>query len=285
MAILVNPDLRLLVQGITGHEGSFHTERMIAYGTRIVAGVSPGKGGQWEHGKPVFDTVKIALEATEANATIIFVPPDAVADAVFEAVDAGLKLIVCITEGTPVLDVMRACDYANHNNCRLIGPNSPGILVPGLANIGIYPAGIDTPGNVGVVSRSGAMTYEVVYTLSEHNMGQTTCVGIGGDPVIGTSFVEILELFENDPSTERIVILGEIGGNTEIDAAEFIKHRMTKPIVAFIAGKSAPEGTRMGHAGAIIEGGMGTAQEKILALQEAGVRIAHTPDEIPHLLR
>ncbi len=285
MAILVNSELRLLVQGITGREGSFHTERMLHYGTTIVAGVSPGKGGQWEHGIPVFDTVKLALEATEANATIIFVPPDAVADTIFEAVDAGIRLIICVTEGTPILDTMRACDYAKQSGCRLIGPNSPGILVPGLANIGIYPAGIDKPGSTGVVSRSGAMTYEVVYALSQHNIGQTTCVGIGGDPVIGTSFVEVLEMFEDDPSTERIVILGEIGGNTEIDAAEYIKHRMSKPIAAFIAGKNAPEGTRMGHAGAIIEGGMGIAQEKILALQKAGVRVARTLDEIPHLLR
>lgn len=285
MAILINPDLRLLVQGMTGREGSFHAQRMIHYGTPVVAGVSPGRGGQWEHGKPIFDTVKLALQATEANASIIFVPPDDAADAIFEAADAGIRLIVCVTEGIPVLDVMRASDYAKSLNCRLIGPNSPGILIPGRVNIGIYPADIGKPGNVGVVSRSGALTYEVVHILSQHNMGQTTCVGIGGDPVIGTSFVDVLEMFENDPRTERIVILGEIGGNTEIDAAEYIRRRMTKRIAAFIAGKSAPEGTRMGHAGAIIEGGMGTAEAKIQALEQAGVRVARNLEEIPHLLR
>ena len=285
MAILANKNTRLVVQGITGNEGSFHTEQMIDYGTNVVGGVTPGKGGQWIFGKPIFDTVKKAKEATDANASIIFVPPKFAADAMFEAIDAEIDLIVCITENIPVQDMMKVYSYLKNSKSRLIGPNCPGLLTPGQAKIGIMPGYIATPGNVGVVSKSGTLTYEVVYALTQAGMGQSTCLGIGGDPIIGTNFVDALEMFENDPETEKIAILGEIGGRAEIDAAEYIKKRMTKPVAAFIAGRSAPEGTRMGHAGAIVEGGEGSAQEKIEALKAAGVRVADNPEQIPDLLR
>jgi succinyl-CoA synthetase alpha subunit len=285
MAILANKNTRLVVQGITGNEGSFHTEQMIDYGTNVVGGVTPGKGGQWIFGKPIFDTVKKAKEATDANASIIFVPPKFAADAIFEAIDAEIELIVCITENIPVQDMMKVYSYLKNSKSRLIGPNCPGLLTPGQAKIGIMPGYIATPGNVGVVSKSGTLTYEVVYALTQAGMGQSTCLGIGGDPIIGTNFVDALEMFENDPETEKIAILGEIGGRAEIDAAEYIKKRMTKPVAAFIAGRSAPEGTRMGHAGAIVEGGEGSAQEKIDALKAAGVRVADNPEQIPDLLR
>jgi succinyl-CoA synthetase alpha subunit len=285
MAILANKNTRLVVQGITGNEGSFHTEQMIDYGTNVVGGVTPGKGGQWIFGKPIFDTVKKAKEATDANASIIFVPPKFAADAMFEAIDAEIELIVCITENIPVQDMMKVYSYLKNSKSRLIGPNCPGLLTPGQAKIGIMPGYIATPGNVGVVSKSGTLTYEVVYALTQAGMGQSTCLGIGGDPIIGTNFVDALEMFENDPETEKIAILGEIGGRAEIDAAEYIKKRMTKPVAAFIAGRSAPEGTRMGHAGAIVEGGEGSAQEKIEALKAAGVRVADNPEQIPDLLR
>lgn len=285
MAILADKNTRLLVQGITGSEGSFHTQKMIEYKTNVVGGVTPGKGGQWTQGKPIFDTVKKAREATEANASIIFVPPAFAPDAIYEAIDAGIELIVCITENIPVIEMMKVYNYIQGTGSRLLGPNCPGLLTPGQAKIGIMPGYIGTPGTVGVVSKSGTLTYEVVYALTQAGMGQSTCVGIGGDPIIGTSFVDVLELFENDPATEKVAILGEIGGRAEIDAAEYIKKHMTKPVAAFIAGRSAPEGTRMGHAGAIVEGGEGTAEEKIQALQAAGVRVADNPEQIPDLLR
>lgn len=284
MAILVDKNTRLVVQGITGREGSFHTQQMIEYGTNVVGGVTPGKGGEWVHGKPVFDTVKAAVDATGANTSIIYVAAAFAADAIYEAIDAGIGLIVCITEGIPIADMMKVYAYLQHHDCRLIGPNCPGLLTPGQAKVGIMPGYIATPGNVGVVSKSGTLTYEVVYALTQAGFGQTTCIGIGGDPIIGTNFVDVLQMFEEDPETEKVVLIGEIGGRAEIDAAEFIKARMTKPVAAFIAGKSAPEGTRMGHAGAIVEGGEGTAAEKIEALRAAGVRIADNPEHIPSLL-
>jgi len=285
MAILADKNTRLIVQGITGREGSFHTEQMIDYGTNVVAGVTPGKGGEWVLGKPIFDTVKGAVDATGANASIIFVPAAFGPDAIYEAIDAGVELIVCITEGIPILDMMKVYEYLQHSNSRLIGPNCPGLLTPGQTKVGIMPGYIAKPGNVGVVSKSGTLTYEVVYALTHAGMGQTTCIGIGGDPIIGTNFVDVLRLFEEDPETEKVVLIGEIGGRAEIEAAEYIKAHMTKPVAAFIAGKSAPEGTRMGHAGAIIEGGEGTAAEKIAALQAAGVRVADNPEQLPDLLK
>ncbi len=285
MAILVNRDTRLIVQGITGREGSFHTKQMIDYGTNLVGGVTPGKGGEWVHGKPVFDTVKKAVDATGANASIIFVAAPYAPDAIYEAIDAGIELIVCITEGIPILDMMKVYEHLNHSSSRLVGPNCPGLLAPGIAKIGIMPGYIARPGSVGVVSKSGTLTYEVVYALTNAGLGQTTCLGIGGDPIIGTHFVDALQMFEEDPETEKVVLIGEIGGRAEVDAAEFIKTQMTKPVAAFIAGKSAPPGTRMGHAGAIIEGGEGTATEKIEALLAAGVRVADNPEQIPSLLQ
>jgi succinyl-CoA synthetase alpha subunit len=285
MAILADRNTRLIVQGITGREGSFHTKQMIDYGTNVVGGVTPGKGGEWVHSKPVFDTVKRAVEATGANASIIYAPAAAAGDAIFEAVDAGIGLIVCITEGVPILDMMKVYSYVKQSNSRLVGPNCPGMLTPGQAKVGIMPGYIAKPGNVGVVSKSGTLTYEVVFALTNAGMGQTTCLGIGGDPIIGTNFVDALRMFEEDPETEKVVLIGEIGGRAEVDAAEFIKSHMTKPVAAFIAGKSAPPGTRMGHAGAIIEGGEGTATEKINALLSAGVKVADNPEQIPSLLK
>ena len=285
MAILADKNTRLLVQGITGREGSFHTKQMIDYGTNVVGGVTPGKGGEWVHGKPVFDTVKKAVDATGSNASIIYAPAGVAPDAIYEAVNAGIALIVCITEGIPILDMIKVYDYVKRSNSRLIGPNCPGLLTPGQAKVGIMPGYIAKPGNVGVVSKSGTLTYEVVFALTQAGMGQTTCLGIGGDPVIGTNFVDALRMFEDDPETEKVVLIGEIGGRAEIDAAEFIQAHMTKPVAAFIAGKSAPPGTRMGHAGAIIEGGEGTASEKIAALTAAGVKVADNPEQIPDLLR
>lgn len=285
MAILADKNTRLLVQGITGREGSFHTKQMIDYGTTVVGGVTPGKGGEWVHGKPVFDTVKKAVDATGANSSIIYAPASVAPDAIYEAVDAGIKLIVCITEGIPILDMIKVYDYVKRSTSRLIGPNCPGLLTPGQAKVGIMPGYIAKPGNVGVVSKSGTLTYEVVFALTQAGMGQTTCLGIGGDPVIGTNFVDALRMFEDDPETEKVVLIGEIGGRAEIDAADFIQAHMTKPVAAFIAGKSAPPGTRMGHAGAIIEGGEGTANEKITALIAAGVKVADNPEQIPELLK
>lgn len=287
MSILINKDSRLLIQGITGHEGLFHTEQMVAYGTNVVAGVTPGKGGEWVlNGKiPVFDTIKTAVEMTGADTSVIFVPARFASDALYEAADAGIRLVICITEGIPVQDMMRARSYLDHKGVRLIGPNCPGVLTPGEAKAGIIPNNISIPGNVGIVSRSGTLTYEVLYALKAKHMGASTCVGIGGDPVNGTSFVDVLEMFEADPQTERIVMIGEIGGSDEERAADFIARQMTKPVAGFIAGQSAPPGKRMGHAGAIIEGGSGQAADKIHALQAAGVMVANTPEEIPDLLR
>ena len=287
MSILVDKNTRLVVQGITGHEGLFHTTQMAAYGTKVVAGVRPGKGGEKVlDGKiPIFDSVKMAVSATGANTSVIFVPARSAADAMFEAADAGIKLIVCITEGVPVQDMMRVRDYIDKKGGRLVGPNCPGLLTPGQAKVGIIPGDIAIPGNVGAVSRSGTLTYEVLYALKLVGMGASTCVGIGGDPVNGTNFIDCLALFEADPQTEKVVMIGEIGGTDEEKAAEYIAKNMHKPVVSFIAGQTAPPGKRMGHAGAIIEGGSGTAADKIKALQAAGVRVASHPEEIPGLLK
>jgi succinyl-CoA synthetase alpha subunit len=286
MSILINKDTRLLVQGITGSEGLFHTEQMVSYGTNVVAGTRPGKGGEWVlDGKiPVFDSVKLAVEATGANASIIFVPSRGAPDAMFEAADAAIPLIVCITEGVAVQDMMRVRSYIDQKKVRLVGPNCPGLLTPGECKVGIIPGDIAIPGNVGVVSRSGTLTYEVLYALKLLNMGASTCVGIGGDPINGTNFIDCLEMFEHDPQTEKVVMIGEIGGTDEDKAAEFIRAKMTKPVVSFIAGQTAPAGKRMGHAGAIIEGGAGTAAGKVRALEAAGVKVAKHPEEIPLLL-
>lgn len=284
MSILVNKDTRVLVQGITGREGSFHTEQMIAYGTNVVGGVTPGKGGEWIGQVPVFDTVKTAVDATEANCSVIYVPARFAADAILEAADAGIPLIVCITEGIPILDMLKVRAFLDQKGVRLVGPNCPGLLTPGEAKVGIMPGHIAIPGNVGVVSRSGTLTYEVVDALTKHGMGQSTCVGIGGDPINGTNFIDVLAMFEDDPATEKIVLIGEIGGTDEERAARFIAERVTKPVVAFIAGRTAPPGKRMGHAGAIVEGGTGTAEEKIRALEAVGVKVAEHPEQIPDLL-
>ncbi len=286
MSILVNKNTRLLVQGITGNEGLFHTQAMVAYGTSVVAGVTPGKGGEWvlDGRIPVFDSIKIAVEATGANTTISFVPARFAADSIFEAADAGVELIVCITEGIPVQDMMRVRNYLDQKKVRLVGPNCPGLLTPGEAKVGIIPGNISMPGRTGVVSRSGTLTYEVLYALKQVGKGASTCVGIGGDPINGTNFIDCLALFEEDPHTDQVVLIGEIGGSDEEKAAEFIADHMTKPVVAFIAGQTAPPGKRMGHAGAIVEGGSGLAADKVKALESAGVRVARHPEEIPSLL-
>ena len=287
MSILVDRNTRLIVQGVTGNEGLFHTTQMVAYGTNVVGGVTPGKGGEWVlDGKlPVFDSVKMAREATDANATIIFVPARFAPDAMFEAADAGISLIVSITEGVPVQDMMKVRNYLDQKKVRLIGPNCPGLLTPGEAKVGIIPGDIAIAGNVGVVSRSGTLTYEVLYAMKNLGLGASTCVGIGGDPINGTNFIDVLEMFEHDPKTEKVILIGEIGGNEEEKAAEYIASKMTKPVAAFIAGQTAPAGKRMGHAGAIIEGGAGTAADKIRALESVGVKVAKHPEEIPSLLK
>ena len=282
MSILVNKATRLMVQGITGNEGLFHTQQMLEYGTNIVAGVTPGKGGEWVlDGKvPVFDSVSIAANACGANASVIFVPARFAPDAIFEAADAGIQMIVCITEGIPVQDMMRVRNYLDQKGVRLVGPNCPGLLTPGEAKVGIIPGDIAIPGNVGVVSRSGTLTYEVLYALKLVDIGVTTCVGIGGDPVNGTNFIDVLGMFESDPHTEQVVLIGEIGGTDEEKAAEFIASHLTKPVVSFIAGQTAPPGKRMGHAGAIISGGKGTAEGKFAALEKAGVAVVRSPAEM-----
>lgn len=286
MSILANKNTRLLVQGITGSEGLFHTKQMIAYGTNVVAGMTPGKGGEWVNGNiPVFDSVKRAVDATGANTSIIFVPARFAADSILEAADAGIPFIVCITEGIPVMDMMRVRNYIDQKNVRLLGPNCPGLLTPGEAKVGIIPGDIAIPGNVGIVSRSGTLTYEVLYALKQVGMGSSTTVGIGGDPVNGTNHIDVLQMFEDDPQTDKVVMIGEIGGSDEEKAAEFIATKMTKPVVGFIAGQTAPPGKRMGHAGAIIEGGSGSAADKIAALEAAGVKVAKHPEEIPSLLK
>ncbi len=285
MSILVNSDTRLVVQGITGREGAFHTEQMIAYGTNVVAGVTPGKGGGWAVGNvPIFDSVAEAVNATGANTSIIYVPAKFAPDAILEAADAGIALVICITEGIPALDMLKVRAYLDQTKARLIGPNCPGLITPGEAKVGIMPGHIHTRGNVGLVSRSGTLTYEVVYALTLRGIGQSTAVGIGGDPINGTSFVDVLDMFEHDPETQQVVMIGEIGGTDEEKAAEFIGTRMTKPVTAFIAGQTAPPGKRMGHAGAIISGGKGTAADKIAALEAAGVRVAKHPGEIAEMV-
>ena len=284
MSILINENTRLIVQGITGKQGAFHTEQMLAYGTKIVGGVTPGKAGQTILGVPVFDTVKEAKEATGANASIIYVPPKFAADSIFEAIDAEMPLVVCITEGIPVLDMARVKNYLVGKKTVLVGPNCPGLISPGKCKAGILPGYIHIPGHVGVISRSGTLTYEAVNQLTMRGIGQSTAIGIGGDPIRGLGFVDVLQMFEDDPDTYAIVMIGEIGGSGEEEAAEFIKTRMTKPVAAFISGQTAPKGKRMGHAGAIISGGKGTAAGKIAALTEAGVIVAPTPDVIGEAL-
>ena len=280
MSIWVDGNTRVIVQGITGKQGAFHTEQMLSYGTKIAAGVTPGKGGQTLLGVPVFQTVAEAKKATEANASVIYVPPRFAADAILEAADAGIELVVCITEGIPILDMERVKRYLAGTNTRLIGPNCPGIITPGECKIGIMPGYIHRKGHVGIISRSGTLTYEAVKQLSDRGIGQSTVVGIGGDPIRGTGFVDALEAFEADADTYAVVMNGEIGGSGEEEAAECIKRKMTKPVAAFIGGQSAPAGKRMGHAGAIISGGKGTAAGKIEALRAAGVEVALTPDRI-----
>jgi succinyl-CoA synthetase alpha subunit len=280
MSILVDESTRLLVQGITGSEGSFHTQRCIEYGTKVVAGVTPGKGGSQHLGVPVFNTVEKAMAETGANASLMFVPPAFAADGILEAIDAGMSLIVCITEGIPVLDMVKVHRYLKGKSTRLIGPNCPGVMSPGKCKAGIMVGEIHLPGNVGVISRSGTLTYDVVSQLTSLGIGQSTCVGIGGDALPGSTFVDILELFQADQDTKAVVLIGEIGGTMEQEAAEFISHKMTKPVVAFVAGSTAPPGKRMGHAGAIITGSAGKASEKIKALSQAGATIAPTPAEV-----
>jgi succinyl-CoA synthetase alpha subunit len=284
MAILVDNETRLLVQGITGREGAFHTERMLESGTRVVAGVTPGKGGQEYQGVPVFHTVEGGVEQAGANASVIFVPPPFAADAIFESLDAGLSTVCCITEGIPVHDMMRVTDYLQTKDATLIGPNCPGVLSPEKANVSIMPRDIFAPGRVGVVSRSGTLTYQIVNELTLRGLGQSTAVGIGGDPIIGTNFIEILEKFEADPETECVVMIGEIGGNAEQLAAEYVNREMQTPVVAYIAGFTAPEGKTMGHAGAIVSGGESTAEAKSEALREAGIRAATNPSEVGELV-
>jgi len=280
MSILVNEDTRVLVQGITGREGGFHTEQMLAYGTNVVAGVTPGKGGQTVHDVPVFDTVAEAVGKTKANAAMIFVPPRFAADAILEAAEGGIDLVICLTEGIPVNDMVRVRRYLDIHGTKLIGPNTPGIISPGKAKLGLMAGYIHREGSVGVMSRSGTLTYEAVNQLSQRGIGQSTCVGIGGDPIIGLSFVDLLGLFEADPQTEAVVLIGEIGGNAEEQAAEYIADHFSKPVVSFIAGRTAPPGRRMGHAGAIVTGGTGTAAAKIAALTAGGVTVVESPAQI-----
>lgn len=277
MSVLLNSGTRLLVQGITGGEGSFHTKQMIEYGTNVVGGVVPGKGGLEAEGVPVFDTMADAVDATGANASVVFVPAAFAADAVMEAAGAGVELVVCITEGIPTLDMLRVKEYLSGSATRMIGPNCPGIITPGEAKIGIMPGFIHSPGRVGVVSRSGTLTYEAVHQLTQRGLGQSTAIGIGGDPVIGTTFLDAVELFDGDPGTDAVLLIGEIGGTAEEEAADWVARRGTKPVASFIAGRTAPPGKRMGHAGAIISGGHGTAEEKMEALQAAGIAVCESP--------
>ncbi len=286
MSIFIDGGTRLLVQGITGRDGSFHTKQMIEYGTAVVAGVTPGKGGQkFEGTVPIFNTVFDAAKATGANTSVIYVPPAYAADAMMEAADAGIRLIVCITEGVPVLDMTRVYPFVKEKGSRLLGPNCPGLITPGQSKVGIIPGRICAPGPVGVVSRSGTLTYEVVYQLTRAGIGQSTCVGIGGDPINGTSFIDTLQAFETDPATTAVAMMGEIGGTDEQEAAAFVRQHMTKPVVGFIAGQTAPPGRRMGHAGAIISGSAGTAAEKIQAFTDAGMGVAKRPMDFVQLLK
>ena len=286
MSIFIDKGTRLIVQGITGRDGSFHTKQMIEYGTQVVGGVTPGKGGQkFEDKVPIFNTVAEAVKTTRANATVIYVPPMFAADAMMEAADAGIALIVCITEGVPVLDMTRVRPFVTEKGARLLGPNCPGLISPGQSKVGIIPGRICTPGPVGLVSRSGTLTYEVVYQMTRAKIGQTTCVGIGGDPINGTNFIDCLDAFEKDPNTEAVVMIGEIGGTDEQEAARFVREKMKKPVVGFIAGQTAPPGRRMGHAGAIISGSAGTAAEKMQAFEENGVGVAKRPIDVVDLLK
>jgi succinyl-CoA synthetase alpha subunit len=280
MAVLIDEHTRLIVQGLTGKEGTFHAKQAAAYGTQVVGGVTPGKGGTTHEGWPVFNTVADAVRETGANTTVIFVPPPFAADAIMEAADAGLPLAVCITEGIPTLDMMRALAFVRGTKTRLIGPNCPGLITAGKAKAGIIPGHICKPGRVGIVSKSGTLTYEAIHQLTKLGLGQTTCIGIGGDPLIGTSFIDALSLFAGDPATEAVVMIGEIGGNAEEEAAAFIARDFKKPVVGFIAGQTAPPGRRMGHAGAIISGGKGTAAEKMAALARAGVHVVNSPADL-----
>ena len=284
MAIFIDNKTKLLVQGITGRDGSFHAAEMKKYGTKVVGGITPGKGGTKVAGIPVFNTVAEAVAKTGANASAIYVPPAFAADSIYEAVDAGIKTIICITEGIPANDMMKVYHYVRHRGVRLIGPNCPGIISPGLAKVGIIPGSICKRGPIGVVSRSGTLTYEVIFALTQAGMGQSTCIGIGGDQVIGTNFIDALEAFEKDPATKGVILIGEIGGSDEEEAAQYVKKHMSKPVVSFIAGRTAPPGKRMGHAGAIISGGSGTAAEKVAALNAVGIPVATSPLEIPILM-
>jgi succinyl-CoA synthetase alpha subunit len=286
VSVFIDRNTKLVVQGITGRDGSFHARQMIEYGTNVVAGVTPGKGGQkFDDKVPIFNTVEQAVRETGANTSVIYVPPPFAADAMMEAAAAGVKLVVCITEGVPVIDMLRVRPYVIEQGARLVGPNCPGLITPGEAKVGIIPGRICTPGNVGVVSRSGTLTYEVVYHLTRAGLGQSTCVGIGGDPINGTGFIDALQAFENDPQTKVVAMMGEIGGTDEQDAARFVKEHMTKPVVGFIAGQTAPPGRRMGHAGAIISGSSGTAAEKIQAFKDAGMGVAQRPIDFVSLVR
>ncbi len=285
MSILIDKNTKVIVQGITGRDGAFHAKQMLAYGTKVVAGVTPGKAGEKVEGVPVFDSVKEAKDATGANTSVIYVPSKFAVDAIYEAADAGVVLVVCISEGIPAMDMLKVYNYLKGTKTRLLGPNTPGLISPGLSKVGIMPGQIHLKGNVGVVSRSGTLTYEVVYHLTNNGIGQSTCLGIGGDPIVGTGFLDVLEMFQKDPQTKAVVLIGEIGGTDEEDAAVYIKKNMTKPVVAFVAGRTAPPGKRMGHAGAIIAGGSGTAAEKIAAFQKAGIKVAESPAEVAILVK
>ncbi|KPJ53588.1 hypothetical protein AMJ39_04255 [candidate division TA06 bacterium DG_24] len=285
MSILVDEATRVVVQGITGRDGSFHTAQMVAYGTNVVAGVTPGKGGQRVDGVPVFNTVREAVEKEGANTSVVYVPAAFSPDAILEAADAGITVVVCISEGIPTIDMVRVCRYLEGTSTRLVGPNSPGLISPGKTKVGIMPGHIHAPGPVGVVSRSGTLTYEIVHQLTKAEIGESTCIGIGGDPIIGTDFIDCLELFQADPETKAVVLIGEIGGTAEEEACQFIVEKMTKPVIGFIAGRTAPPGKRMGHAGAIISGGTGTAKEKIEAMNAAKVAVAETPSEVALLAK
>ena len=282
---MIDRNTKVIVQGITGRDGAFHTKQMLDYGTKIVAGVTPGRAGEKVEGVPVFNSVKEARGATGANTSVIYVPSKYAVDAIYEAADAGVDLVVCISEGVPALDMLKVYNYLKGTKTRLLGPNTPGLISPGLSKVGIMPGQIHKKGSIGVVSRSGTLTYEVVYNLTNNGFGQSTCLGIGGDPIVGTGFLDVLELFEKDPQTKAVVLIGEIGGTDEEDAAVYIKKNMTKPVVAFVAGRTAPPGKRMGHAGAIIAGGSGTAAEKITAFNRAGIKVAESPSEVAILIK